>query len=1399
MSKNRSTWSALLAVVLAMVVMAGMAVTSFAVTDGEYVGNEHPDATIQQLAAALESGVLESGINYDVDRNGIVENDDLKYLNGELVDAGDLLDQLTEESKAGLQSLIVKGDSTRALAMTGTQSITLDFAAPVDLGSAEKLLIDTFRVDAGVGTFQVVFLSGDKETAPVTVTAGQAGWSVVEVPFDDPTGVIIGNVTGIRIILDEGDTTYFDNFRMEGVSGRVKVTADGQVYRPTAGTTYGELPTPVKTFYTFGGWMLEGNLVEASAQIENNAVLEAKWTLVASDDGTVTVADKGNNAFGLTMDGAYRQIRFDFMLKSGDFYMSYADGDDIGYNNPVITIVDVNGNAVSQTKVQPGQWYTAFIYGGSVKAVNGTITEIHDGARMATSGTLTIAEGVQMQVRNLETLTGQFGIRVTGETPTLWQMTDSDIIVDGKPVNGYNYHKQQAAQYGSHWTFSIEANRYTKMTFELYIYELNDDSAKGRTTDLTLQTLKSNGVSMKKQPVVYDMDGNPVTTADVQTGTWYKVEVDMTGASGTHYLYSTVSKGDEAKAGTYKAYIANVNFVGDGTMIDNLSPATSVTVDKAGTDGTFVTTPVTRDTDRGTYRVAGTSAKWADRVIRVSRNDDTKELIQLDFRFVTSKDADGKDVAPTLVASTGVSGTLTQAQYIILDENDAPVTTLQTGKWYRMFINANGGNVFGLVPAVSGEVELQVEGLDTFNTDELPAAMVSAGGNMSAVLTRFGKLQYIYAGNGANTVTITLNSDLYKQIRFAAKSDSAISLTGATMNTTGSGEWKNVVISNGGSNLPTTLTLNVGEGSLIIKDLVAYTSAEAPEEKTQSDIFRGLYDDEMMISGFLGPREEEHFYIARSDQKSNAYASLARDDIFKLIADVGINYISDNQVDYNGSYKENAAHILRLAAKYGINYFASATDVVEIGVKTGKKSVDYPSFLNPHDQVIYKSNIASADAIKAKLQKLYQYESFGGLYLKDEPTSDLFDEIQDAVTKINQAKQEMGNVTLNQYVNLLTWYNTTGALTNFQNYTSPAGGTAGISNKAITWEEYLKASVLDTGMNYFAFDIYPFNTDGLNSNFLNYLGMANYVAMNQTGTPWMGYAQVGGGVPGYDAGKAITTEAELNWDVNAMLAFGAKGILYYINVTPPYAPYDTSSGMDPHSLIDASGTPTDYYGYVQDINAQIQAIDHVLMKSEHLGVIVNGSGACGYSESTGKTTLLNTTSELGTVKLSSVSGTVLIGAFDYNGQTAMLVMNNTTDNDGVADSVTLNFTGAYSYEVIQDAVTAMSMGTSLNLSLLPGRCALVVVHDNLASTQVSFAGTEVTEEAKTVYVDFPYGELPAPEREGYLFAGWFTDETYTTQVTAETIVTNTEAHTLYAKWLELCNISFDLNYMSSGN
>jgi uncharacterized repeat protein (TIGR02543 family) len=57
---------------------------------------------------------------------------------------------------------------------------------------------------------------------------------------------------------------------------------------------------------------------------------------------------------------------------------------------------------------------------------------------------------------------------------------------------------------------------------------------------------------------------------------------------------------------------------------------------------------------------------------------------------------------------------------------------------------------------------------------------------------------------------------------------------------------------------------------------------------------------------------------------------------------------------------------------------------------------------------------------------------------------------------------------------------------------------------------------------------------------------------------------------------------------------------------------------------------------------------------------------------------------------------------------------------------------------------------------------------------------------KTVYYKRPYGTLPTTSKTGYTFNGWFTDETWGTEVTAVTICNQIDNHTLYAK--------LDINY-----
>ena len=60
-----------------------------------------------------------------------------------------------------------------------------------------------------------------------------------------------------------------------------------------------------------------------------------------------------------------------------------------------------------------------------------------------------------------------------------------------------------------------------------------------------------------------------------------------------------------------------------------------------------------------------------------------------------------------------------------------------------------------------------------------------------------------------------------------------------------------------------------------------------------------------------------------------------------------------------------------------------------------------------------------------------------------------------------------------------------------------------------------------------------------------------------------------------------------------------------------------------------------------------------------------------------------------------------------------------------------------------------------------------------------------------------YGSIPAATRSGYTFAGWFTAAEDGTEITANTKVTQTAAHTIYAHWnrvnTETYTITFDPN------
>lgn len=150
---------------------------------------------------------------------------------------------------------------------------------------------------------------------------------------------------------------------------------------------------------------------------------------------------------------------------------------------------------------------------------------------------------------------------------------------------------------------------------------------------------------------------------------------------------------------------------------------------------------------------------------------------------------------------------------------------------------------------------------------------------------------------------------------------------------------------------------------------------------------------------------------------------------------------------------------------------------------------------------------------------------------------------------------------------------------------------------------------------------------------------------------------------------------------------------------PPYFANTEEEQISCHSLLNVYGEKTPLWYYAKEINEHVKAIDHVLMNCEYKGVIITGqTPATHYGKDLIKSNSFR--------DLNNVTGNALVGCFDYNGKTALYVVNNSITEEG---QISLSFDHKYSFEVIQDAVSRKENGDSLTLDLGIGEAALVVL------------------------------------------------------------------------------------------
>jgi len=203
-----------------------------------------------------------------------------------------------------------------------------------------------------------------------------------------------------------------------------------------------------------------------------------------------------------------------------------------------------------------------------------------------------------------------------------------------------------------------------------------------------------------------------------------------------------------------------------------------------------------------------------------------------------------------------------------------------------------------------------------------------------------------------------------------------------------------------------------------------------------------------------------------------------------------------------------------------------------------------------------------------RLLKLYaRYSALAGLHLYDEPSRDLFG----IVGYTREALQGLAPDE-SPYVNVWPSYASNSAL-----------GTS-------TYEEYLRLYLSEVAPPLLCFDHYPLleGTEITSDYFYNWGVIRRYAL--QAGIPsWVFIQSADFGGEGANISKRRRpNEAEILWQINVSLAYGAKGIQYFTYWTPAATHFG-------EALVSRDGVLTPLYNYAKRANDYLRVVGKVLL------------------------------------------------------------------------------------------------------------------------------------------------------------------------------------------------------------
>jgi len=350
------------------------------------------------------------------------------------------------------------------------------------------------------------------------------------------------------------------------------------------------------------------------------------------------------------------------------------------------------------------------------------------------------------------------------------------------------------------------------------------------------------------------------------------------------------------------------------------------------------------------------------------------------------------------------------------------------------------------------------------------------------------------------------------------------------------------------------------------------------------------------------------------------------DEIYSLIKEAGIGAITycDNKFPKD---EEEILKALSYGDKYGIDMYV------------GDNRIDAS---------------VTAESLEEYISDYAHFDCFKGITIIDEPFTDYYrphyevEESRYLRAHVNEAQVVNQREDLMGYVNL-----------------NPMASFLGGEDYPEDYDKYVDDVVTSCKLKVLSFDYYLFDKHGYalehgKRGYFDNLAMMRKKS-KQHNIPFWPHIQAGSNWNDASTDMKQTvndypTRAEVFWNVNTSLAYGAKGIQYFPLIQPSFFAYEENGQYDyeRNGVIGANHKPTKWYAYIKDVNAYIETVDEVLMNAESEAVLAIG-------EEVQNDTGITEASYGDLISVDAKAG-ALIGVFSHEGKCVYYVVNYDVEN-----------------------------------------------------------------------------------------------------------------------------------------